>query len=124
MSPAIRLTWIIGIALVLMGVGFYIGTGMTSITALIPAFIGGVLVICAAASRSAKATKIAMHFAALIALLGAAGSTRVFMKWADLPATARTAQLATFVLCIVLLMAYIRSFRTARRAGSGGAADG
>ncbi|HII97513.1 MAG TPA: hypothetical protein HA276_07465, partial [Candidatus Poseidoniaceae archaeon] len=35
-----QLTQLVGGALVLEGVGFYLGTGMESLTALIPGFVG------------------------------------------------------------------------------------
>jgi len=35
-----RLTIVLGVVLIAIGVGFYIGTGSQSVTALIPAFLG------------------------------------------------------------------------------------
>jgi len=116
MTNTIRLTLIGALVLIITGVGFYLGTGMASMTALIPAFLGIPLLLCGLMAKSPGAVKIAMHVAALIVLLGALGSSRVFMKWADLSMAARSAQLITLVVCVWLLVAYIKSFIKARRA--------
>jgi len=118
MSIAVRLTIIIGVVLILLGLGFYVSTETTSITPLIPSFLGGLLLACGLVSRTPAATKIAMHFAVLFAVLGAGGSTRVFSKWADLSVAARSAQLITFALCLLLVVVYVRSFIAARKAGA------
>jgi len=115
MPASVKTTIIGSILLILTGFGFYFGTGMASITALIPAFIGFPMLICGLAAIKPAMLKVAMHVAALIALLGAVGSTRVFTKWADLTVAARSAQLITFTVCTVLLVAFIGSFVQARR---------
>ena len=104
------------LGLIATGVGFYFGTGTSSITALIPAFMGAPLLACGLLALNPGARKITMHIAAVIALLGAIGSTRVFMKWADLSTAARSAQLITLLICVILVCVYIGSFVKARRA--------
>jgi iron(III) transport system permease protein len=64
-------TRVTGLLLIVIGVASYTLTGRTSITALIPAFIGAVLVICALIARKESARKHAMHAAVAVALLGA-----------------------------------------------------
>lgn len=115
MIHTVYITLIGSLILIATGVGFYFGTGMASMTALIPAFLGGPLLLCGLAAKSPGKIKLAMHVAAVIVLLGALGSSRVFMKWADLSVPARSAQLITLAVCVWLLVAYIRSFIKARR---------
>ncbi len=119
MRTSTILTIIGGVCLVLVGVGFYFGTGTSSVTALIPAFIGGPLLLCGLAATNPRLLKTAIHIAAVLALLAAVGSSRVFMKWADLSNAARSAQLITFFVCLVLLVTYIASFIKASRTAKG-----
>lgn len=109
------MTIIGSLCLIATGIGFYFGTGTSSITALIPAFIGVPLLLCGLAAKKQGALKVVMHIAPVLALLGAAGSTRVFMKWADLTNAARSAQLITLLICVLLLVVYVGSFIKARR---------
>lgn len=118
MTTAIKATVFASVLLILLGVGFYLGTGRASVTALIPAFFGLPLLLCALISRTPRSTKIAMHIAVLLALLGAAGSARVFGDPSKFTQPAGIAQLAMFALCLALIVIYIRSFIAARRAGA------
>ena len=114
--PASVLVTIIGsIGLIAIGLGFYFGTDTESITALIPAFIGTPLLLCGLAAIKPACLKLAMHIATPIALLGAVGTTRVFSKWSELTAAARTAQLAAFVIFTVMFVTYVLSFIKARK---------
>ncbi|HRK32670.1 MAG TPA: hypothetical protein PLD59_16520 [Tepidisphaeraceae bacterium] len=61
-------------ALILLGVGAYLATGMRSFTALIPAFAGILLLVCGLVALKPALRKHAMHGAVLIAILGFAGS--------------------------------------------------
>jgi len=115
MTDTIPTTLLGALALIATGVGFYFGTGTGSVTALIPAFIGAPLLACGLIAMNRKALKIAMHVAPLLVLLGALGSTRVFMKWADLSTAARSAQLITLLICTTLVVVYVGSFIRARR---------
>src|SRR5688500_8271882 len=70
-----RLTIGLGAILIALGVAGYLGTGRDSITALIPSFLGAVLVILGLiAAVKPSARRHAMHAAAVVALLGLAGS--------------------------------------------------
>ena len=73
-------TVVFGIILIAMGAGGYFGTGSESVTALIPAFFGVPMVIAGLLARQEKFLKHAMHAAALLALLGAAGAGRGLAK--------------------------------------------
>lgn len=115
MPASVKITLIGSLLLIATGVGFFFGTGGTHPTAMIPAGLGLVMLLCGLAAMKPAAMKIAMHVAVVVALLGAAGSTRVFMKWAEMTVAARSAQLITLVICLVLLAVFIGSFVQARR---------
>src|SRR5215467_9296051 len=59
-----------GLVLAALGVGGYVATGRTSLTALIPLAFGLVLVVCGALARREALRKHAMHAAAVLGLLG------------------------------------------------------
>jgi hypothetical protein len=119
-------TIIFGIVLDLLGIGFFVGTGAESWTALIPSALGTLLVafgVVALVRPSLR--KHMMHGAATVALLGLLGSARGL---AGLPAllsgqdvarpAAVAAQSATAVLCAIFLALCIVSFVRARAARS------
>ncbi|MGE3285331.1 MAG: hypothetical protein AB7J32_04395 [Pseudonocardia sp.] len=118
-----RLTLVIGGILVVLGVVAYVATGAASVTALIPAFVGVLLVVCGLiAARGEKARMHATHAALAIALLGALGSLMqvvkigdVFAGTAERPA-AVIVSTVMFLLLVVYLVMGIRSFIAARRA--------
>lgn len=115
-------TWIGGL-LVATGVIAYIVSGAASVTALIPAFVGVLLLIAALiGNRSETARKHAMHVALAIGLLGALGALMNVVKLpalfagdAERPAAVVTSTIM-FVLLVVYLVAGIRSFIKARAA--------
>nr|WP_090342945.1 hypothetical protein [Mycolicibacterium malmesburyense]CRL73615.1 hypothetical protein CPGR_02809 [Mycolicibacterium malmesburyense] len=115
-------TWIGGL-LVATGVIAYIVSGAVSITALIPAFVGVLLLVAALIGRRSDRThKPAMHAALVIALLAALGALRnviglgaVFAGTAERPAAVITSTIM-FVLLLVYLIAGVRSFVRARAA--------
>ena len=115
MPISVLMTIIGSLGLIVTGVGFYVGTGTSSVTALIPAFLGAPLLACGVSAAKAAASKVAIHIASVLALLGAVGSTRVFMKWSDLSTAALSAQLIMFLICAGLVVVYIGSFLKARR---------
>ena len=117
-----KLTISIGVLLVVVGVGGYILTGAVSVTALIPAVIGVVLVALAAWGRNDATRKHAMHGAMLVALLGVAGSVRGLLQLPGLLAGGEVARPAavysqsiTAILMLILIVAGVRSFVAARR---------
>jgi hypothetical protein len=124
-------TIVLGSLLIAIGVGFYFGTGATSVTALIPAFLGVPIEIAGAMALREGWRKHAMHAAVLLALLGFLGSARGLLQ---LPALLTGAELArpaaivaqslTALLCLFFVALAVRSFVQARRSGaSAGAAD-
>ena len=115
-----KITIVTGIALIVLGVGFYIGTGMSAVTSLIPAFVGLPVAILGgvACCGSEKARKHAAHFAVMLTLLGAlAGLGRgipAMIKGGNASAIAATLLMAA--LCIIHVIFSVRSFIAARKA--------
>lgn len=115
------LTVTIGGILTATGIIAYVATGAVSVTALIPSFVGVLLLICAALARKAALHRHAIHAALVVALLGAAGSLMNVVQIGDL--FAGTAEnpgaIVTSIIMFVLLVYYIamgvRSFIAARR---------
>lgn len=125
MSIYAKWSAIAGIVLIAMGVTFYVTSEPPrSPTALIPAGIGLGLAICGLVSRTPRSTKIAMHIAILIALVGVIGGFRVFGKWTTMPDLARIAHIALIVICGGLIAAYIHSFVQARKTPDAPADEG
>jgi hypothetical protein len=115
-------TRIFGLLLIALGIGSYIATGRTSMTALIPAFFGAVLVVCALVAASESARKHAMHAAVAISLVGAIaalarGVPAALGGEAGRPAV--LAQLAMGALLLVYVALGVQSFIAARRARMG-----
>ncbi len=114
-----------GVLLILIGIAGYvfsIADGNTSLTALIPAAFGLLLVIFGVLAKSNEGLrKHLMHAALVIALLGFLATVSSFLKLPTLidgtaqrPA-AVVAQFATAVVCLAFLLLGIRSFIDARR---------
>jgi hypothetical protein len=115
-------TRLFGLLLIVLGVASYVTTGMTSITAMIPAFFGAALVICALIARSEGARKHAMHAAVAIGLIGGLASLARAVPAAmagDASRPAVLAQLAMGVLMLVYVALGVRSFIEARKARLG-----
>lgn len=108
-----------GLLLIALGAASYLGTGRTSMTALIPAFFGAALVVCAVIARRESARKHAMHAAVAIGLLGGiAALARAVPAALDGQAgrPAVLAQLAMGVLLLIYVGLGVQSFIAARRA--------
>lgn len=109
-----------GILLVIIGTAGYVygmNAGTASITALIPAFFGLVMVLCGAVARSSEGLrKHLMHVAVVVALLGfilTAG--RLLMKVGDISLSpAVVSQTSMALVCLVFVVLAIRSFAAAR----------
>lgn len=118
-----KLSITIGTLLTILGILSYILTDFASITALIPAFFGIVLTGLGFLGKSLESMrKHAMHAALLLALLGLAGSFSGLMAligtlFGTMPErmSAVVSQSVMAVLCIVFLIAGIKSFITARK---------
>lgn len=114
----------IGILLTLLGIISYILTDFISITALIPAFFGIVFAGLGFWGKSNESMrKHTMHASLLLALLGLAGSfSGLIALIGTLSGTmpermaATVSQSIMAVLCIIFLIAGIKSFVDARKA--------
>lgn len=65
---------IYGLILILLGLVGYFGFGRASFTALIPAFLGVLILIAGILARDEKRRRHAMHAAAALSLIGFIGS--------------------------------------------------
>ena len=111
----------IGVLLMIIGVaGYVIGTmgDRGSITALIPTFIGVILVLLGLVSNAKEnLRKHLMHAAVLVALVGFIATTgRLISRLSEFTMSpAVLSQAATAVLCLVFVILAIQSFAAARR---------
>jgi hypothetical protein len=116
-------TRLFGWILIVLGIGSYQLTGRTSLTAMIPAFFGVVLVICAMVARkSESARKHAMHAAVAVGLLGALAALARGVPAAlggDAARPAVMSQLAMGVLLLIYVALGVQSFIAARKARLG-----
>lgn len=113
-----KIAIVFGIVLTLLAVGFYVASGMVSVTALIPAFVGVPLLALGAAAAGAREgiRKHLMHAAALLGLLGFVGPLgRLASKGFAGAPLAVAEQGIMSVLCLVFLALCVNSFVQARR---------
>ena len=110
-----------GIALLFIGLAGYIyglSVGKASITALIPAFFGIVLLALGFVAKSKEnLRKHLMHAAVIVALLGfILPAGRLISKFGELTWNAAViSQLAMAFVCLMFVVLAIRSFAAARR---------
>ena len=107
-----------GVVLTLIGAGFYFGTGASSPTALIPAFVGLPLLLLGVVAIRVKegGRKHVMHAAAVLGLLGfLAPAIRLVSKGFGGAPPAVWEQVIMAVLCLVFLGLCVNSFVQARR---------
>jgi len=114
-----RISIIFGVLLILLGVGSYFGTGVPSVTALIPAAFGVVLAVLGRVAFRESARKHAMHAASVVGLLGVVGALARPVKAAlggeFAMSAAAVSQLLMALLCAVFLGLCVKSFVDARR---------
>lgn len=112
----LRLTVIVGGLLVVLGVGAYVLSGAVSVTALIPAFVGVVLLLCAALARRPNLRRAGLVTAWLVALVATLGLVRNVLQLGDLLAgtAARPAAVLTSLIMFVLLVGYLVAGAVAR----------
>src|SRR3954469_8993731 len=111
-----------GVILLILGIAGYFGSGMVSLTALIPAAFGLVLLILGMIARDPGKRKHAMHFAAMIGVLGFLGSARGLGNLIPLLSGQEVARpgavIAQSIMAILMLIftwLCVRSFINARR---------
>ena len=107
--------------------GFSLGNEYASPTALIPAGVGVVILICGLVGlRNEPARKHAMHAAVAIALLGAIFSLvplfrRILNPEVDTTWLTQLSVIGMLLLCIVFVVAGVASFMRAARSDGGAA---
>jgi hypothetical protein len=118
-----KLTIGVGAVLVLVGIVAYVGSGAASVTALIPAFLGIVLVVLGLLGQAESRRMMTMHLAVALALLGVLGGASRLGPLPDLltggdverPWAVGASAVMVVVLVIYVVMG-VRSFIAARRA--------
>jgi hypothetical protein len=110
---------IFGGLLIAVGLGGYFGTGTSSVTALIPAFVGGLLAVLGVVALKESLLKHAMHAAALLGLIGFLAAAGRFvpkaLQGADLREPALLCTGAMALLCAAFVGCCVNSFIQARR---------
>ena len=121
MTPMASTTIVFGVLLTLLGLAGYFLTGTSSLTALIPAIFGLLLLVLGFLARSEPLRKHAMHAAATVALVGCVGALIPLLRTPAAPRSpiAVFSQAAMVVLTAVFVALCVRSFRDARRARAG-----
>ncbi len=117
-----KLSILYGVFFILMGLYGYFGISSESITALIPTFFGVPMLIFGWWGLNEKYLKHAMHGAAVLTLLGFAGTVSGLIKFFKMlggvqperPA-AVTVQAIMAILCLVFLIFAVKSFIDARK---------
>ncbi|MEZ5364390.1 MAG: hypothetical protein R2748_19155 [Bryobacterales bacterium] len=115
-----------GVLLILLGLVGWVGSGMESPTALIPAVFGLLLLIAGAVALNESRRKHAMHAAAMVGLLGFGPASGLLQLPALLGGAevARPAAVASksamAVLSAIFVALCVRSFIAARRARTAG----
>lgn len=111
-----------GVIFILMGLYGYFGISSESITALIPTFFGIPILILGWLGLNEKYLKHTMHGAAVLTLLGFAGTVNGLMKFFKMLAgvqperpEAVTVQAIMALLCLIFLILAVKSFIDVRR---------
>lgn len=111
----------LGAALTVLGIASYVLTNAVSVTALIPAAFGIVLIAIGVIAQNERLRMHAMHAAVLVALLGFVGSFRGLLgigKVLDGTAVRPAAIVAQTIMALLTLgyvILAVRSFVQARR---------
>ncbi|HEV8061708.1 MAG TPA: hypothetical protein VGP68_17660 [Gemmataceae bacterium] len=115
-----KITIIVGLILIGLGLYGYFGTGTTSLTALIPAFFGAPILMLGALALKDSMRKHAMHGAVMLGLLcflGAIGNVvRVLRSGKEIDAIAMTMTVSMGIVSGIFVVLCIRSFIQARKA--------
>ena len=110
---------ITGALLVVIALVGYFGSGMQSITALIPSFFGVPIILASAVALKPEKLKLGMHIAAVFGLLGfLAPMGRVIpkiLKGEFALNMASVSMLAMILICGAFVVVCIKSFIDARR---------
>ena len=106
-----------GAILVLWGVAAYIISGQSSITAMIPSFMGAPLMILGLLSEKIPDMRHhLMHASMVMALLMVLGGARVFADFSDMSNLAISSHIILIFVGVSFMICGIMSFRAARLA--------
>ena len=106
-----------GAILVLWGVAAYIISGQSSITAMIPSFMGAPLMILGLLSEKIPDMRHhLMHASMVLALLMVLGGARVFTDFSDMSNLAISSHIILIFVGATFMVCGIMSFRAARLA--------
>lgn len=119
---------VFGLLLIGNGVYGYTGGEVASVTALIPAFFGAVILLCGigAGLKPGRTNMVLMHIAALVGLLGTLAAGGRLISTLSKEDANRFSQLNLGImagLCAGFLFLCFQSFRAAGRARRAAAAD-
>jgi hypothetical protein len=122
----IKVTFAYGALLILLGLIGFFATGAVSVTALIPAFFGVLVLGLAAVGKNANRRAMAMHVMAALALLAFFGTLAGVFKTVSLIGggevarpSAAISQAIMSLLSLAYLVPSVMSFITARRERTG-----
>ena len=106
-----------GAILVLWGIAAYIISGQSSITAMIPSFMGAPLMILGILSEKIPDMRHhLMHASMVLALLMVLGGARIFADFSDMSNLAISSQIILILVGVTFMVCGIMSFRAARLA--------
>jgi len=106
-----------GAILVLWGIAAYIISGQSSITAMIPSFMGAPLMILGLLSEKIPDMRHhLMHASMVMALLMVLGGARVFADFSDMSNLAISSHIILIFVGVTFMICGIMSFRAARLA--------
>ena len=110
-------TIVFGVLLIVLGFAGYAATGGISVTALIPAFFGLVLLVLGFLARAESMRRHAMHAASAVGLVGFIGALMSLLRapMETRSAMANVSQIAMVVRTAVFVLLCVKSFRDARR---------
>ena len=111
-----------GALLIVVGIAGYFMTGMASVTALIPAFLGILILVSGVLAQKESRRKHFMHVAAVLGLLGILGTigalpsliTMIGGEEVSRPA-AVISKSVTSLLSLIFVLMCVKSFIVARR---------
>ena len=111
----IKITIVFAVLLIALGVGAFVSSA--SPTALLPAYVGGALLLVGGLALGfASARKYLMHVAVIVALLGAlAPAAALVIRAAQMSPLALAVNVGMLALCATLVVLHIRSFVQTRR---------
>lgn len=119
----VRSTMIFSLLLMLLGIVCYVITGMASVTALIPTFLGLPMGFCGYLALDHQRLKIAMHTAVVLGLVGLAATVKGLWKgiWMMMGTSverpvAVVEQSITALICFVFVVMCFKWFVRNRRA--------